>query len=643
MPEPKGIESLFISLSRAAADYGSGVIIGILDTAVDATHPSFNDNGMPPPPPYWKGECDSLHCNNKIIGSKSFNRGRAYNSASADNNGTEHGTHVASISAGVFVEDANVLGSAEGVSVGMAPKAHLAIYQVCSEDECADSDVLAGIDRAIYDEVDLISVSFGSAASRPFYEDSVAIGSYSALRHRILTVAAAGNSGPAKGSVANDAPWILTVGASTTDRRIAVTVKLGDGTELVGESAYQPSSFNSTETLPLVFPDFQNPSGGKGCRNDSFNGVDVSGKIVLCEVGFGVKNIEKGENVKSAGGAAMILLNQVDQGETTLSEAHVLPAAHLSYSARCSMVFYYNSSKSSNSTPTAAIVFNGTRFGTPASPAVASFSSHGPSPNNGGIMKPDTIGPGVNILGAWPSKVGPNHLSITPESNFNFQSGTSVATPHLSGIAALLRSSHPHWSASAIKSAIMTTADTNDGEGNPITDQRDNSSLASRFSTGAGQVNPGKANNPGLVYNLRSHEYKPYLCGLGYTNRQVTMITQHHVNCLRYRRELGPEQLNYPSISVALGPHLMKTVRRWVKNVGEGNATYYAKIEMPRGVKVEAYPARLYFARRYDSRRFQLVLTANSSSLSPGQVAVGQLSWVSPDHIVKSVISITSA
>ncbi|KAI0528802.1 hypothetical protein KFK09_001345 [Dendrobium nobile] len=636
----------FLGLSKSggfwtSADYGRGTIIGILDTAVDISHPSFNDNGMPQPPPYWRGGCDTFPCNNKIIGVKSFSSSRRILSP-ADNNHTEHGTHVAGIAAGVFVDGAEVLGNGKGVSAGMAPKAHLAVYQVCSEGDCADSDVLAGIDQAIYDRVDLISISFGSDDSRPFYEDSVAIGSYSALRYRILTVAAAGNGGPVEGKVANDAPWILTVGASTTDRRITVTVKLGDGTELVGESAYQPSYFNSTEALPLTFPGFEIQGGGsKGCRNDSFDGVDISGKIVLCETGFGVENIEKGKNVRNAGGAAMIVLNQAEEGETTLSEAHVLPAAHLSYSARCSILSYYNSSANSN--PTAAFVFGGTSFGALSSPAVASFSSRGPSLHNGGILKPDIIGPGVNILAAWPSKVGPdNHITTSStEQNFNFQSGTSTATPHLSGIAALLRSVHPHWSASAIKSAIMTTADTEDAEGNTITDQLNNATAASRFAMGAGQVNPSKANNPGLVYNLHSHRYKRYLCGLGYTDRQVTTITQHHARCWRYRRELGPEQLNYPSISVALGSPSTKTVSRWVKNVGEDNATYYAKIERPEGVKVEVFPPRLYFPRRYDARRFQVVLTADRGKLAGGGAAVGQLSWVSDDHVVKSPISVT--
>ncbi|KAG0456952.1 hypothetical protein HPP92_022109 [Vanilla planifolia] len=643
----------FLGLSKTAgfwpeANFGSGVIIGILDTAVDTTHPSFSDAGMPQPPHFWRGGCDQV-CNNKIIGIKIFNRGRLVMSSQRGiGNGSEHGTHVASIAAGAYVDGANVLGNAEGDAAGMAPKAHLAIYQVCHDVGCAESDVIAGIDQAIYDQVDLLSVSISSSyeaelgASRPFYEDSVAIGSFSAMRQRILTVAAAGNDGPSAGTVHNDAPWILTVGASTTDRRISVKVKLGNNTDLVGESAYQPNSSKSTKALPLAFPGYQSQGGGKGCRNNSFSGMDVHGMMVLCETGFGIDNIEKGENVKNAGGAAMILLNGAEQGETTFSEAHVLPAAHLGYFASCSIVSYFNST--TDATPTAAIMFEGTRFGAHQSPAVASFSSRGPSMNNGGILKPDIIGPGVNILGAWPRKVGPADFSSTMEPNFNFLGGTSVATPHVSGIAALLKSRHPRWSPSEIKSAIMTTANTIDADDNPITDQFNNGSsiaLAGLYSMGAGFLNPSKANNPGLLYNLRSHKYKRYLCGLGYTDRQVTMITQRHSMCSRYRRELGPEKLNYPSISVALGTPSVKRLSKWVRHVGEDDVVYTAKVESPAGVKVDVYPARLYFARRYQTRMFQLVLTAEGQGLRGRRVETGLLSWVSSNYVVKSPISVT--
>ncbi|XP_020247191.1 subtilisin-like protease SBT1.2 [Asparagus officinalis] len=623
--------------------YGEGVIIGILDTGIFPSHPSFNDKGVHAPPSRWRGTCDSSTCNNKIIGARAFQGGVP---TSVDDDSIGHGTHVASIAAGNFVDGANFLNNANGTASGMAPKAHLAIYKVCSRDGCDDSDILAGIDQAIYDNVDIISISIGShfptsqeddetgVGPHPFYEDSIAIGSFSALRHRILTVVAAGNDGPKERTVVNDAPWLLTVGASSTDRRIRATVRLENGTELDGESAYQPETFNST-MLPLVFPGFEGQGGKRGCVIDSFDKIDVKGKIVMCETGYNVTNIEKGKNVKMAGGAAMIILNQNEQGDTTFSEAHVLPAAHISFGDGLKIISYVK--LSTNSTPKATIIFRGTQFGALPSPAVASFSSRGPSMVNGGILKPDIVGPGTNILAAWPAEIITNPMTASG-SNFNILSGTSMSASHLVGIAALLKSSNPNWPPSTIKSAIMTTADKLDHEGKPIVDEYNG--IASPFALGGGHVNPSKANDPGLAYNHHSQSYIRYLCGLGYTDRQIATITQHQIRCSRIR-EKSAEELNYPSISLSLGSPSRKTIRRKVKNVGEADSVYSVKIEAPEGVRVEVDPYRLQFHKRYERRHFYVTFTAKAPARRKGQVSEGQLSWVSDKHVVKSPISVT--
>lgn len=624
--------------------YGEGIIIAVIDTGVDPSHPSFNDEGIKPPPSRWRGGCEYGSCNNKIIGARAFQGGVP---TTVDKDSVGHGTHVASIAAGNFVDGANFLGNANGTASGMAPKAHLAIYKVCSKDGCDDSDILAGIDQAIQDNVDVLSISIGSPSRpyqgekemgvgpRPFYEDSIAIGSFSAVRQEILTVVAAGNDGPEGRKVVNDAPWILTVGASSTDRRIRATVRLGDGTELDGESAYQPETFNSSTFLSLVFPGFEGQGGERGCRNDSFTNITIEGKIVVCETGYDVTNVEKGRFVKMAGGAAMVILNQKEEGNTTLAEAHVLPAAHVSYSDALKIVTFVNSS--TNSTPNATIVFKGTQFGASPSPAVASFSSRGPSRMNGGILKPDIVGPGLNVLAAWPTEVTPN-LMTSSGSTFNILSGTSMAAAHLAGVAALLKSSHPSWLPAAIKSAIMTTADKLDRGGNPLADQYNGN--ASLFAMGAGHVNPSRANEPGLVYNQHSRSYIQYLCGLGYTERQIVTITQHQVECSR-SREKSAEELNYPTISLSLGSPSRKTIRRRVKNVGEAKSVYVAKVEEPEGVRVEVDPYRLKFHNRYERRHFYVTFTVKGTAQSIGKVSGGQLSWVSDKHVVKSPISVT--
>jgi subtilisin family serine protease len=150
----------------------------------------------------------------------------------------------------------------------------------------------------------------------------------------------------------------------------------------------------------------------------------------------------------------------------------------------------------------------------------------------------------VNILAGWPISLD------NSTSSFNIISGTSTSCPHLCGIAALLKNSHPDWSPAAIKSAIMTTANQVNLHGKPILDQR--LLLADVFATGAGHVNPSKANDPGLVYDIETNDYVPYLCGLNYTDRQVGIILRQKVKCSDVK-SIPQAQLNYPSISIRLG------------------------------------------------------------------------------------------
>ena len=449
---------IFLGLQRRQgfwkeSNYGKGVIIGVLDSGLFPDHPSFSDKGMPPPPRKWKGKCDFKFCNNKIIGARTFDSPTVSVTAAgavppSDDDG--HGTHTASTAAGNFVPNADVLGNANGTAVGMAPLAHLAIYKVCAR-SCSEADIFAGFDRAIDDGVDVLSISLG-LGSNPFFEDPVAVGGFSAIRKGIFVSCAAGNSGPHIGILSNEAPWLLTVGASTIDRKIVATAKLGNGEEYNGESLFQPSDFSS-KLLPLVYPGANGDPSLAFCYPDSLKDEDVAGKVVLCDIGGGILPKDKGQEVKEAGGAAMILANDELGGfSTSAVDHHVLPTTHVSYQAGVQIKSYIKS----KSSPTATITFKGTIIGDPTAPEVASFSSRGPRSESPGILKPDIIGPGVNILAAWPSQL---ETDASSKPTFKIASGTSMACPHLSGVAALIKSAHPDWSPAAIKSAIMTSAD----------------------------------------------------------------------------------------------------------------------------------------------------------------------------------------
>ncbi|KAI3453630.1 hypothetical protein Pfo_010293 [Paulownia fortunei] len=606
------------------SNYGKGIIIGVLDTGILPDHPSFSDEGMPPPPAKWKGTCEfnfTGGCNNKLIGARHFRNG---DGTPLDFDG--HGTHTASTAAGNFVRGANVFGNANGTAAGIAPLAHLAIYKVCSAG-CSESDILAAMDTAIEDGVDVLSISLGGS-SKPFHDDNIALGAFSAMEKGIFVSSSAGNSGPFNFSLSNEAPWILTVGASTIDRKLVATAVLGNKQELSGESAYQPKDFPQTQ-LPLVYPGFNTSDfSARYCSPRSMNNTDVKGKIVLCHVGGGTTGIRKGQAVKDAGGAAMILINIERQGFTTSADAHVLPATNVNYEDGLKILAYINST----STPTAGIVFKGTIIGDKNSPVVASFSSRGPSRASPGILKPDIIGPGVNILAAWPTSVENN---TNTRNTFNVISGTSMSCPHLSGVAALLKSAHPDWSPAAIKSAIMTTADTVNLENKQIQDER--LLPADIFATGAGHVNPARANNPGLIYDIEPRDYVPYLCGLNYTDREMNIILQRRVNCSAESRILEG-QLNYPSFAIRFGSS-NQTFTRTVTNVGEASSRYIVEVVAPQGMDVIVQPRTLNFSELNQKLTFEVTF---SSSVIAGNTTVSQgyILWKSDEHSVRSPIAV---
>ncbi|XP_006358147.1 subtilisin-like protease SBT1.2 [Solanum tuberosum] len=605
------------------SNYGEGVIIGLLDTGIYPEHPSFDDEGMPPPPAKWKGKCEFnfTACNNKLIGARDFLS--VEDGTPLDENG--HGTHTSSTAAGNFVDGANVFGNANGTAAGIAPRAHLAMYKVCNPSGlCSESDMLAAMDAAIEDGVDVISISIGGI-STPFWDDNIALGAFSSMAKGIFVSCSAGNGGPDNATLSNEAPWILTVGASTIDRQIKATVALGNGVEYDGESTSQPNDFPPT-LLPIVYPALNSTYfGAFVCSPESL--TNVEGKLVLCGVG-GATAIAKGQPVKDAGAAGMILMNGDIEGYTIPAHDYVLPATRISYADAQDLIAYINST----STPMASILFKGTVIGNKHAPSVAFFSSRGPSRTSPGILKPDIIGPGFNILAAWPTSIENNtHTNLT----FNMISGTSMACPHLAGVAALLKSAHPDWSPAAIKSAIMTTAGLVNLGNNPIEDERH--LPANIFAIGAGHVNPLSANDPGLIYDIQPHDYVPYLCGLNYTDQQVSAILQKKVNCTI---RIPEAELNYPSFSIKLGSETQEYTRA-VTNVGEANSTYTVEISPPEGVEITVSPSSLHFSEVKERITYQVTFKRSApGTVSNAKFVQGYLKWSSDKHSVRSPIAV---
>ncbi|XP_043709941.1 subtilisin-like protease SBT1.6 [Telopea speciosissima] len=649
----------------SGSDYGSDVIIGLLDTGIWPERRSFSDRNLGPVPTRWKGICESgvqftaAHCNRKLIGARFFARG--HEAAVRMNGASEvklanatveyrsardadgHGTHTASTAAGRYVFQASMAGYASGIAKGVAPKARLAVYKVCWKGSgCFDSDILAAFDRAVADGVDVISISIGGGdgISAPYYLDPIAIGAYGAVSKGVFVSSSAGNDGPNVMSATNLAPWLTTVGAGTIDRNFPADIILGDGRKLVGVSLYSGEPLNG-KMFPLVYPGKSGILSTSLCMEDSLDPKLVRGKIVICDRGSNPR-VAKGLVVKKAGGVGMILANGASNGEGLVGDAHLIPACAVGANEGDALKAYVSSS----SVPTVTIVFRGTVIGVKPAPVVASFSGRGPNGLDPEILKPDLIAPGVNILAAWTDAVGPTGLdSDTRKSEFNILSGTSMACPHVSGAAALLKSAHLDWSPAAIRSAMMTTASVVDNRLQTMIDESTGKS-STPYDFGSGLLNLDRAMDPGLVYDITNDDYVSFLCSIGYGPKTIQIITKTPARCPA--RKPSPGNLNYPSITALFDASARgvssKTVIRTVTNVGPGNSVYRVKLEaIPRGVSVTVKPSTLVFSETVKKRSFAVTVSADTRNLvlDDSGAVFGSLSWSDGTHVVRSPIAIT--
>ncbi|XP_074280786.1 subtilisin-like protease SBT1.8 [Silene latifolia] len=619
---------------------GSDVIVGVFDTGISPESDSFSDVGMPPVPRRWKGKCDSgIKCNKKLIGAATFSHGFTAAEGNAADDFTPrdvdgHGTHTASTAAGAHVTNASLLGYASGTARGMAPRARIAAYKVCFKTGCFGSDILAGIDQAIRDGVDVLSLSLGGG-SAPYFTDTIAIGAFTAVEKGIFVSCSAGNSGPTKASLANTAPWIMTVGAGTLDRDFPAFAVTGNGHKFTGVSLYSgPGMRGKHEPTGLVYGTKGNGSSNL-CLPGSLDPARVRGKVVVCDRGVNAR-VEKGEVVKEAGGVGMILANTAESGEELVADAHLIPAVAVGMKAGNVIREY---ARNTGKRATAVLSFGGTVLNVRPSPVVAAFSSRGPNLLTPQIMKPDVIGPGVNILAAWSQEDGPTGLEKdTRKTKFNILSGTSMSCPHISGLAALLKAAHPEWSPSAIKSALMTTAYNHDNMQAPLRDATDGS-LSNPWAHGAGHVNPHKAMSPGLVYDLSTNDYIAFLCSLQYNPLHLQTVTKmRNITCKHKLSD--PGQLNYPSFSVLFGKTRVVRYTRELTNVGSPRTLYQARANAPPNVGVKVRPSKLYFRNVGEKKKYTVTFAEKKGTNPPAsKSAFGSVLWFSKKNQVRSPVS----
>ncbi|EFJ25481.1 hypothetical protein SELMODRAFT_267609 [Selaginella moellendorffii] len=618
----------------SATNYGQDIIVGVIDTGIWPESPGFDDSVFTPKPTRWKGTCVGVPCNKKLIGAQYFLRGNEAQRGPikppeqrSPRDVAGHGTHVASTAAGMPVSGANKDGQASGVAKGGAPLARLAIYKVIWNEVVVDADLLAAIDAALTDGVDVINLSLGKKISTaPYFaylQDALSIGGFHAVQAGVPVIVAGGNEGPAGYTVVNIAPWVLTVAASTVDRYISSYVVLGDNQVFSGVS-WSRSSLPANRSYPLVYAAdisaVSNITAATLCLPGTLNLAKAQGKIVLCRSGQNDGD-DKGETVRRAGGAGMIMENPKNLRSEAKSS---LPATHVGSKAAEAIYDYIQRTQS----PVVSLTLGRTQLGYKPAPVMGSFSSRGPNTITPDILKPDVTAPGVEILAAWTGLKG---------SQFEFESGTSMASPHVTGVAALLRSLYPRnarnaWSVAAITSAIMTTATIQDNEKSIIKDY--NFRTATPFQFGNGHIVPNAAADPGLVYGAGAQDYAEFLCTTGYSSSTIQQVLGVAASCNTAIRR-GCD-LNRPSVAIS---NLRGQISVWrsVTFVGRSPATFQIYISEPPGVGVRANPSQLSFTSYGETAWFQLSFTVRQPS---SDYSFGWFVWSDGIRQVRSSIAV---
>lgn len=632
----------------------SEIIVGVFDTGVWPESKSFDDSGLGPIPSSWKGQCEtgnnfnSSNCNRKLIGARFFSKGYVAalgpideskeSNSPRDDDG--HGTHTSTTAAGSAVRDASLLGYAAGTARGMAASARVAVYKVCWIGGCFSSDILKGMDMAIADNVNVMSLSLGGGTS-DYYRDNIAIGAFAAMEKGILVSCSAGNAGPSPFSLSNVAPWITTVGAGTLDRDFPAYASLGNGLNYSGVSLFK-GDLLPDKMLPFVYAgNATTATNGNLCMPGTLIPEKVKGKIVLCDRGVNAR-VQKGSVVKAAGGAGMVLANAASNGDELVADAHLLPATAVTEKTGNTIKNYLFS----DSNPTATIIFQGTKIGIEPSPVVAAFSSRGPNSITPEILKPDIIAPGVNILAGWSGSVGPTGLAEDSRHvEFNIISGTSMSCPHVSGLAALLKAAHADWSPGAIRSALMTTAYSKYKTGKLMEDIA-TGKPSTPFDHGAGHVDPVSALNPGLVYDLTVEDYVNFFCAMKYTASEIKLVTRGNFTC-DSSKQYSVNNLNYPSFAVSYqtgsGPISEETTTvkhtRTLTNVGLPG-TYKVSVTSPgKSVNITVEPESLSFSQVNEKKSYTVSFTA--SSMPSNTNLFGRIEWSDDKHIVGSPVAIS--
>ncbi|GLT28701.1 hypothetical protein SLA2020_036130 [Shorea laevis] len=633
---------------------GENIVIGFVDSGIYPDHPSFSIHNTEPygPVPKYRGKCEvdpdtkRDFCNGKIIGAQHFAEAAiaagAFNPAidfASPMDGDGHGSHTAAIAAGNNGIPVRMHGHEFGKASGMAPRARIAVYKALYRLFGGFvADVVAAIDQAVHDGVDILSLSVGPnsppATTKTTFLNPFDATLLAAVKAGVFVAQAAGNGGPFPKTLVSYSPWIASVAAAIDDRRYKNHLTLGNGKILPGLGLSPPTHPNRTYTLVAANDVLLDSSVSKYSPSDCqrpevLNKHLVEGNILLCGYSFnfvsGTASIKKvSETAKALGAIGFVVAVENVSPETKFDPVPSgIPGILLTdVSKSMDLIDYYNISTPRDWTGRVKSFKAVGSIGDglmpilhKSAPQVALFSARGPdikdfSFRDADVLKPDILAPGSLIWSAW-SPNGTDEPNFVGEG-FAMISGTSMATPHIAGIAALVKQKHPHWSPAAIKSALMTTATKLDRAGKPLQAQQYSDTEAMKFvkatpfDYGSGHVNPRAALDPGLILDAGYEDYLGFLCTTpGIDTHEIRNYTSSPCNF-----SMGhPSNLNTPSITIS---HLVGTqaVTRTVTNVAE-EETYVITARMQPSIAIEASPPAMTL-RPGASRKFSVTLTVRS-------------------------------
>ena len=464
---------------------GKGIKVAVLDTGIDYDHPDFEGN--------YKGGFNFIPNSNDYKGTRADDD--PYETAPSERPShmpefsdrgssfyTSHGTHVAGTVAAIG-------NNPYGID-GIAPEVDLYAYRVLGAyGSGTNAGVIAGINKAVEEGMDVINLSLGGGGNDSNTADTIAINN--AMLAGTVSVLATGNSGPNRGTIGTPAAAALgiAVGNTTNPEKMYnanVSVEAGDLT-LSKQLNLMSTTYGEdlAEQLSGEF-DLVTVPGVGGVKD--FNGIDVEGKIALIARGD-IAFVDKIANAKEAGAIATLIHNSAGGSNSPgISDVFLgddfefLPTVDMSFTDGDAI---RKALGGSNGT----VSFSNIESISTEGDEVNASSSRGPTIPHFDI-KPDVSAPGTNIMSTIPM-YGKEVPDADYSKAFSRKTGTSMATPHVAGIAALIMNANPEWNAFDVKVALSNTAKVLDTEKFDV------------FAQGPGRVQPYEAAFPkALAYSL---------------------------------------------------------------------------------------------------------------------------------------------